>query len=165
MSKNKQMHSQNITIVGPDRLTSGAVSLTQGVYGPQGNLELLACDAADGLWVFWFNADRADDPLTTPDVPPGSWSAGLSFAAGTRYLDAQIVQSTLGPDHLEVDALTDTGSLESWYWSPGPGFQRRAGVVAERVRAFRLTHRDGELEVTDVAVGAAPRDLGRAAVA
>lgn len=148
MSKNKQMHSQNIITVGADRSTSGPVSLAQGVYGTRGNLELLACDAAEGLWVFWFNADRAEDPLATPHVPPGSWSAGLSFAAGTRYLDAQIVQSTLGPDHLEVVALADAGSLESWYWSPGPGFQRRAGVVAAGVRAFRLTHRDGELEVT-----------------
>ncbi|WP_341935778.1 hypothetical protein MRBLWO14_001449 [Microbacterium sp. LWO14-1.2] len=141
------MHSRNIILVGRDRDTWGPAGLTQGVYGTRGNLELVACDAAEGLWVFWFNADSADDPLTTPDVPPGAWSSGLGFADGSRYVDAQIVQSTLGPDHLEVVALTAGGVLESWYWSPGPGFQRRAPVVADGIRAFRLTHRDGELEV------------------
>jgi hypothetical protein len=146
MSKNKQMHSEIITTVGAQHGTAGPVSLAQGVYGARGNLELVACDAVDGLWVFWFNADHADDPLDTPDVPPGHWSAGLAFAAGRRYVDAQIVQSALGPDHLEVLALTDGGVLESWYWSPGPGFQRRAADAAASVRRFRLTHRDGVLQ-------------------
>ncbi len=145
MSKNKQMHSEIIMTVGGNRPIAGRVSLTQGVYGARGNLELVACDATDGLWVFWFNADGPDDPLDTPDVPPGHWSTGLAFAPGSRYRDAQIVQSTLGPDHLEVLALTDDGVLESWYWSPGPGFQRRGTDAAVSVRRFRLAHRDGIL--------------------
>ena len=147
MSKNKQMLSEIIMTVGGTRPIAGRVSLAQGVYGARGNLELVACDATDGLWVFWFNADSADDPLDTPDVPPGHWSAGLAFASGSRYRDAQIVQSTLGPDHLEVLALTDAGALESWYWSPGPGFQRRGTDAAASVRRFRLAHRDGTLTV------------------
>lgn len=149
MSKNKQMHSEIIMTVGGNRPIAGRVSLAQGIYGTRGNLELVACDATDGLWVFWFNADSADDPLDTPDVPPGHWSAGLAFASGSRYRDAQIVQSTLGPDHLEVLALTDAGVLESWYWSPGPGFQRRGTDAAVSVRRFRLAHRDGVL-IADV---------------
>jgi len=148
MSKNKHMHSGTPAHVGPSTRTSGPVSLVQGIYGARGNLELVACDAADGLWVFWFNADSDDDPLATPDVPPGRWSAGLSFASGQHYLEAQILQSTLGPDHLEVLALTADGALESWYWSPGPGFQRRERDVADRVRRFIATHQDGTLQVT-----------------
>lgn len=143
MSKNKQMHSREISVVGSEHETTGAASLTQGVYGERGNLELVACDAADGLWVFWFNADDPDDPDTTPDVLPGHWSSGLAFAVGTRYVDAQIVQSPLGPDHLEVLALMGDGVLESWYWSPGPGFQRRESVVAASVSRFGLTLAQG----------------------
>lgn len=129
--------------MGFEHETAGAASLTQGVYGERGNLELVACDAADGLWVFWFNADAPDDPVPTPDVPPGHWSSGLAFAFGARYIDAQIVQSRLGPDHLEVLALTDEGALESWYWSPGPGFQLRGSAVTASASRFRLTLADG----------------------
>lgn len=139
------MQSQIIMSVGANRSIAGVASLTQGVYGARGNLELVACDATDGLWVFWFNADSADAAVDTPDVLPGQWSAGLAFASGSRYRDAQIVQSTLGPDHLEVLALTDAGALESWYWSPGPGFQRRGTDAAASVRRFRLAHHDGVL--------------------
>lgn len=145
MSKNKQMLSEKIIIVGSERATAGPVGLAQGVYGARGNLELVACDTHDGLWVFWFNADHEEDPLTTPDVPPGRWSSGLSFAAGARYVDAQIAQSTLGPDHLEVLALTGDGVLQSWFWSPGPGFVRRAADAAAGVAAFRLSHQEGTL--------------------
>ncbi|MGO7984214.1 hypothetical protein ACC691_41005, partial [Rhizobium johnstonii] len=65
MSKNKQMLSNSIVVVGAERPTSGAVSLAQGVYGARGNLELVACDSTDGLWVFWFNSDLDSDPLET----------------------------------------------------------------------------------------------------
>ncbi|MFF2371216.1 hypothetical protein [Agromyces sp. NPDC058110] len=142
------MHSDSAAIIGDDRPTAGPVSLAQGVYGARGNLELLACDADDGLWVFWFNADLETDPLETPDVPPGTWSAGLHFADGCRYLDAQILQSTLGPDHLEVLALDDDGVLQSWYWSPGPGFQRRATDAATGVVRFAAAHAAGVLRLT-----------------
>jgi hypothetical protein len=148
MSKNKQMLSETITTVGRERPTTGPASLVQGVYGARGNLELLACDARDGLWVFWFNSDLASDPLETPDVPPGAWSGGLAFAQGARYRQAQILQSTLGPDHLEVLALREDGVLESWYWSPGPGFQRRAGHIADAVRRFAAAHDAGRLTLT-----------------
>lgn len=133
-------------IVGRHRDTVGSGSVTQGVYGERGNLELVACDARDGLWVFWFNSD----PLGTPPsggVEPGRWSDGLAFAAGSRYIRADILQSTLGPDHLEVLALDDAGVLQSWYWSPGPGFQRREGSVATGVGRFAAEHRDGTLTV------------------
>ena len=130
MSKNKHMLSEMITVIDPEGRTRGAVSLVQGAYGRRGNLELVACDRTDGLWVFWFNADLPTDPCDTPDVPAGTWSRGLPFATGARYAQAAILQSTLGPDHLEVLALRADGTLESWYWSPGPGFQRRATDVA-----------------------------------
>lgn len=148
MSKNKQMLSETITTVGRERSTTGPASLAQGVYGARGNLELVTCDARDGLWVFWFNSDLATDPLETPEVPPGTWSAGLAFARGAGYRQAQILQSTLGPDHLEVLALRADGVLESWYWSPGPGFQCRAGHVADGVERFEAVHAAGRLTVT-----------------
>lgn len=133
MSKNVQMNS---VVVGAERMTVGAASLAQGVYGLRGNLELVAADVSDGLWVFWFNADLPTDPLETPEVPQGSWSAGLHFAGGHRYRAAQILQSPLGPDHLEVLALTVDGVLQSWFWSPGPGFARRDVDAAREVSGF-----------------------------
>lgn len=137
MSKNVQMNgSARSVIVGAERTTAGAASVAQGVYGLRGNLELVVADIADGLWVFWFNADLTSDPLETPDVPPGSWSAGLQFASGHRYRSAQILQSPLGPDHLEVLALTVDGVLQSWFWSPGPGFARRRADAANEVSGF-----------------------------
>ncbi|BDZ54455.1 hypothetical protein [Agromyces marinus] len=141
------MHSQTAVVVGRSRPTVGPASVTQGVYGARGNLELVACDRSDGLWVFWFNSDLASDPLETPDVPPGSWSDGLHFAAGHRYRDVCILQSTLGPDHLEVIALTENGDLQSWYWSPGPGFTRRTADVETGVVAFDAEHDDGRITV------------------
>lgn len=148
MSKNKHMLSRTPAVVGAHLETAGPVCLAQGVYGARGNLELVACDAADGLWVFWFNADLDTDPLATPEVPPGAWSAGLRFAEGHRYVDAQIVQSALGPDHLEVLALTPEGALHSWFWSAGPGFQRRVTDAAAGVARFALVHESGVLRVT-----------------
>lgn len=159
MSKNGQMLSSHSVVVGPSRATAGPVGLVQGVYGARGNLELVACDAADGVWVFWFNSDLDTDPLETPDVPPGSWSEGLHFAAGTRYVDAQILQSTLGPSHLEVLALAADGVLQSWYWSPGPGFQRRTTDAATAVVRFGASHADGALHVTIEDVDGAVRHV------
>lgn len=153
MSKNKHMLPETALTVGVHRATAGAPSLVQGAYGARGNLELVSCDQTDGLWVFWFNSDLPTDPLATPDVPPGSWSDGLRFATGERYVDAQILQSTLGADadgrgHLEVLALTAEGVLQSWYWSPGPGFQRRVRDAAIGVGAFVATHDRGTLRIT-----------------
>ena len=148
MSKNDHMLSRNAAEVGPTHETRGPASLTQGVYGARGNLELVACDAEDGIWVFWFNADHPTDPPAAADVPPATWSAGLRFASGRRYEEAAILQSTMGPDHLEVLALGGDGVLESWYWSPGPGFQQRPGAVATSVRAFTAEHDDGTVWAT-----------------
>ncbi|GLI26490.1 hypothetical protein ARHIZOSPH14_07320 [Agromyces rhizosphaerae] len=143
------MNSLTPLHVGPSHLrTLGPVSLAQGVYGARGNLELLACDAHDGLWVFWCNADLPTDPPADGDVGPGQWSDGLHFAAGDRYTRAQIVQSVLGPDHLEVLALTAQGILQSWYWSPEHGFLRRPTDAADSVRTFALAHEHGVLRVT-----------------
>lgn len=148
MSKNGQMLSPTSVVIGASRPTAGPASVVQGVYGARGNLELVASDAADGLWVFWLNADLDSDPLETPDVPPGRWSEGLHFAAGSRYVEAQILQSTLGPSHLEVLALAVDGVLQSWYWSAGPGFQRRATDAATAVERFSASHDEGTLRVT-----------------
>lgn len=148
MSKNKHMLPCRPIEVAPTIATSGPVCLVQGVYGARGNLELVACDPTDGLWVFWFNAGLDNDPPATPEVPPGHWSAGLRFAQGARYLDAQILQSALGPDHLEVLALADDGALHSWYWSPGPGFRRRVTDAAGGVARFSAAHDAGALRVT-----------------
>lgn len=121
MSKNEQM-----TRIGSHR-TRGVPGLVQGAYGAAGNLELVVPDHEDGLWVFWFNADP---PGTEPvgGIESGQWSAGLAFATGARYDAAAIHQTRRGPDFLEVIAATD-GLVESWYWSPGPGFQRRGGTI------------------------------------
>ena len=142
------MHAETSVLVGPDRATAGPASVVQGVYGSRGNLELIVPDAADGLWVFWLNADLPDDPPASADVPPGSWSAGLRFAEGARYREAVILQSAAGPDHLEVLALAADGRLESWWWSPGPGFQRRGGEVATGVERVAAEHDAGALRVT-----------------
>lgn len=149
--------------VGADRPTAGRASVVQGVYGSRGNLELVVPDAAEGLWVFWLNADLAGDPPATADVPPGAWSAGLRFAEGTRYREAVILQSTLGPDHLEVLAVTDGGALESWWWSPGPGFQRRPGAVAEEVVRVAAEHEGGSVRVSVEGASGAVRRLFSAA--
>lgn len=157
------MWAQTPVAVGADRPTAGRASVVQGVYGSRGNLELVVPDAADGIWVFWFNADLPGDPGASADVPPGTWSAGLRFAEGARYREAVILQSTLGPDHLEVLAVTDGGALESWWWSPGPGFQRRSGVVAEDVVRVAAEHEGGSVRVSIEAASGAVRHLVSAA--
>jgi hypothetical protein len=159
MSKNDHMHATCGIAVGRGRHTRGAVSLTQGVYGARGNLELVACDAVAGLWVFWFNADLPTDPPSDAAVPAGSWSAGLHFASGRRYVDAVILQSTLGPDHLEVLALDVQGALWSWYWSPGPGFQCREKPAVTGVGRFAAGHDAGTIGVTLIDRGGAIRHL------
>lgn len=137
MSKNEQMHSF-------PRPSTGPGSLVQGAYGTRGNLELVVADPSDGLWVYWLNAD----PDAAGDVAPGAWSDGLHFAAGERYTAAEILQDTLGPDFLEVLALTADGVLQSWFWSPGPGFQRRGEDAASGVADFHaVLAADGTLTV------------------
>lgn len=153
------MRSDSPRIVGPATRTTGAVDVVQGVYGSRGNLELIACDAVDGLWVFWFNADDEGDAAQSADVGPGAWSAGLHFAAGTRYTDARILQSAAGPDHLEVLARDAEGVLQSWYWSPGPGFQRRATDAATDVADVAVAHDEGTLALTVVGRDGRPRHL------
>lgn len=145
MSKNDHMRSEPQT-VGALRTTVGAAATIQGVYGTHGNLELLACDERDGLWVFWFNSD-APGSAPSGGVQPGRWSEGLAFARGMRFVQAQILQSALGPDHLEVLALDARGTLQSWYWAPEAGFRRRATDVGQGVRRFAAEHDDGVLRV------------------
>lgn len=138
MSKNEQMHLRS------PRPTRGPASIAQGVYGAAGNLELIVADASDGLWVHWFNADP---PGTEPvsGVSPGEWSGGMLFAEGTAYESAVIHQSRRGPDYLEVIAVRADGGAESWYWSPGPGFQRRDGVLPGGGPASLSEHEGGFL--------------------
>lgn len=146
MSKNEQMTERPPLEIGPDRPTVGPPSLTQGVYGARGNLELLVADPVDGLWVYWFNADEADDP-GDPAVPRGAWSEGLRVAVGTRYAAGVLLQGELGPDHLELLALTAAGEVESWWWSPGPGFQRRSDIVTRGVAVAARTRPGGIVDV------------------
>lgn len=99
---------------------AGTPGLVQGVYGRRGNLELVAPDPEDGLWVFWFNNDEPESE-PAPGARPGCWSAGLRFARGRRYEAAAIVQSRHGPDWLEV-AATAEGLLRRFTWRPETGF-------------------------------------------
>lgn len=161
MSKNEHMRAAEQT-PAHHLDTRGAASITQGAYGDHGNLELIVADARDGLWVLWCNADPAGSaPVETADgeVAPGEWSRGMRFAEGTRWQAVEIVQSIAGPDHLEVLALDDDGTVWSWFWSPGPGFQRRQGVVTKGASAIALAHEDGVLTATASLAGGAVRHL------
>lgn len=144
MSKNGHMHPTQ-RVVSPGGST-GPAAVAQGVYGQRGNLELLVAHAIDGLVVHWFNSDPpGSEPVS--GVAPGSWSAGLQFAHGTRYRAAQIAQSPLGPDHLEAIALTATGALEHWTWSPGPGFVTHGTLARAVVDAELSVSADGALRI------------------
>lgn len=112
----------------------GGPALIQGRYGRRGNFELVAPDAADGLWVFWFNNDEAcDAPEGRVDVPagppPGAWSTGLRFAHGLRFDDVQMIQSVHGPDHLEVIARSGP-TVHRYRWSPEAGFTAEGTLPA-----------------------------------
>lgn len=98
---------------------AGRPGLAQGRYGAQGNLELVAPAVDDGLWVGWFNSDPHDDRST---VRSRSWSGALRFGRGRRYVSADVTQLDVGPDWLEVIALTDGGDLVRHVWSPQSGF-------------------------------------------
>ncbi|MGW7276125.1 hypothetical protein ACWGH5_37135 [Streptomyces sp. NPDC054864] len=100
----------------------GSPGLVQGRYGARGNLELVVPDPHDGLWVFWHNNDpEGPDAGPAPGPPPGCWSGGLHFAGGRRYTSAAVIQSTHGPDHLEL--LAGTGAaVHRLRWSPEQAF-------------------------------------------
>lgn len=111
----------------------GAPGLTQSHYGARGNIELVAPDPRDGLWVFWHNTDpETETPgaAPVPGPPPGCWSGGLHFAAGHRFETAAVLQSRNGPDHLELLAR-EGGTLHRFRWSPEPGFTHE-GVLPVR---------------------------------
>ncbi len=99
--------------------TAGRPGLAQGRYGTQGNVELVVPAVDDGLWVGWFNGDTEDDRSTTRSR---SWSSALRFGRGRSYVSADITQLAVGPDWLEVVALTDNGELVRHVWSPEQGF-------------------------------------------
>ncbi|MFF7331853.1 hypothetical protein [Streptomyces sp. NPDC008150] len=99
----------------------GGIALAQGRYGLRGNVELLLCDASDGLWVLWFNSDPPGTEPEPSGPPPGEWSGALRFGTGRRYDDVQIVQSRHGPHHLEVYARSGT-HLHRLRWSPEAAF-------------------------------------------
>jgi hypothetical protein len=112
--------------------SSGRSSVTQGRYGTRGNLELVACDPADGLWVTWFNSDpveAAGAAAPRAGALPGHWSRGLPFARGRHYDRVHITQVRRGPDHLEVVARAMDGDVRRWVWTPADGFVD-AGVIA-----------------------------------
>lgn len=129
----------------------GAPGLTQSHYGARGNIELVAPDPDDGLWVFWHNTDPppadppAPDAPPVPGPPPGHWSGGLHFAAGHRFETAAVLQSSHGPDHLELLARAD-GTLHRFRWSPQPGFTHQGVLPLRAAGAAGLAEgADGQL--------------------
>ena len=121
MSGSKKSEGEQLVALDaelPD--VAGTPCITQGVYGERGNLELVAPDAKDGLWVFWYNGDAKDFQL---GARRGCWSGGLRFAQGFRYNGAAIVQSRHGPHWLEVVATSDDRA-QRFTWRPESGFTR-----------------------------------------
>lgn len=110
--------------------SAGRLGFAQGGYGERGNLELVTCDPQDGLWVGWFNTDRAEHRA---GAPLGRWSSALRFGQGHRYVAAGILQVEAGPDWIESLGLTDQGELRRLVWSPQDGYVDR-GVIAVGVR-------------------------------
>ncbi|MFE2374696.1 hypothetical protein [Streptomyces sp. NPDC059398] len=105
----------------PPPASRGGIALAQGRYGVRGNLELLLCDEADGLWVLWFNSDPQGTEPEPGGPPPGEWSGALRFGAGRRYDSVEVVQSRHGSHHLEV--LARSGSTPCRLrWSPEAAF-------------------------------------------
>ena len=116
---------------------AGVPSITQGVSGDRGNLELAYADPQDGLWVCWFN----NDLTPVGDVGPGEWSSGLHFAPGSRYLAVDIVQASSGPDFIEVVAVT-ADAVERWTWSPAAGFEHSGSLAVPGARGVALAESD-----------------------
>lgn len=115
---------------------TGGVGFAQGVYGDQGNLELVAADAAgDGIWVGWWNADDEDHRA---GAVPGSWSGAKRFADGHEYVQVSITQAVAGPSFLEVLALSPTGDLDRHVWTPTDGFTRHGTLLHDVVAAAPL---------------------------
>lgn len=122
---------------------TGRPGITQGRYGDNGNLELVACATDGGLWVGWWNADGQESYAGTA---ADCWSGALHFAAGHQYQSAAITQVRPGPDFLEVVALTVDGQLRRHVWAPETGFVDH-GTVATGVRSHSavLEGADGSL--------------------
>jgi len=128
---------------------AGRPGLAQGRYGQRGNLELVVPAVDDGLWVGWFNTDL-DETFTGAAVQ--RWSGALRFAPGHRYVSADVTQVDAGPDHLEVVALTDDGTLRRHVWSPQHGFVDH-GALAVAVACCSALVQDparGDLHVATV---------------
>jgi hypothetical protein len=106
---------------------TGRPGLTQGRYGAAGNLELVVPSVDDGLWVGWCNCDPAE---SWTGAAVGRWSGALRFARGHRYRSADVTQVDVGPDFLEVVALTTGGTLRRHVWSPGAGFVDHGELAA-----------------------------------
>lgn len=135
----------------PDTL--GRPATTQGNYGRNGNLEIVACAADYGLLVGWFNTEDEDDHS---GAAVGRWSGALRFGGELRYVTSTITQVSHGPDYLEVLALTDGGSLRRLVWAPETGFVDQ-GAFAEDVTAHSAVHElvDGTLVAALVTGGRA----------
>ena len=93
---------------------AGSASVCQGVYGEVGNLELVAPDPEDGIWVFWNNTSRVDVPAGPQS---GQWSGGLRFMQGNRFEAVVVLQSVRGPAFLELVARSGP-VVHRIVWSP-----------------------------------------------
>lgn len=117
-------------VTEPLPAVAGSPGLAQGAYGDVGNLELAVPAADDGIWVFWFNADRVEHHA---GAAQGCWSGGLHVFAGHRVEAARITQVQAGPRYLELLALS-AQVLHRLYWTPERGFVD-AGPIAPDVAA------------------------------
>lgn len=124
---------------------AGSPGITQGRYGENGNLELVAPDVADGFWVLWCNLDTVEHHA---GAPLGRWSPGLHVPTGGRVDAVRIAQVAAGPDWLECVVLT-AGVAHRWHWSPAGGFEA-AGVLAIGVSDIGPLHQDtdGRFSIT-----------------
>jgi len=103
----------------------GRPAIFQGRYGSRGNLELFAPSPSGGITCCWFNSDHPEGPVTEPAIPAATWSSGLVFGKDFMYDAVAAIQTTAGPDFLEVAASGPDG-LHHWTWTPADGFTRTA---------------------------------------
>jgi hypothetical protein len=139
---------------GPYRIESGVAGnpvLIQSRFGHQGNFELVAPAAGEGLVHFWRNNDL-------PSMP---WSGPTAFGQGLGRVDAvSMIESNYGtPGNLELVARA--GSELYFFWrDSGPGFhwngpyRIEGGVAGNPVLIQSRFGHQGNFELVAPAAGA-----------